>query len=73
MPHHYDAMHRLAEVPGLGVDSAQQILHQGIRYEERGPAVSVEAKKVRTRKMIRELRTLGYHVELFPAPSTNPA
>ena len=36
-----------------------KILHEGIRYEERGPAVSVEAKKVRTRKMIRELGTLG--------------
>jgi transposase len=169
LAHHHDAVHRLAEVPGLGVDSAQQIiaevgasaaafpsakqlaswmgacpgneesagvnyshrcpkgnrqmrrvlnqaanaavkakgtifavvyrrlvprlghaqaigaiahrlcrliwkiLHQGIRYEEHGPAVSVEAKKVRTRKMIRELRTLGYHVELLPAPSSNPA
>jgi transposase len=169
LAHHHDAVHRLAEVPGLGVDSAQQIiaevgasaaafpsakqlaswmgacpgneesagvnyshrcpkgnrqmrrvlnqaanaavkakgtifavvyrrlvprlghaqaigaiahrlcrliwkiLHQGLRYEERGPAVSVEAKKVRTRKMIRELRTLGYHVELLPAPSSNPA
>lgn len=30
-------------------------------------------KKVRTRKMIRELRTLGYHVELSPAPSSSPA
>jgi len=50
-----------------------KILHQGIRYEERGPAVSAEAKKVRTRKMIRELRTLGYRVELLPAPSKNPA
>ena len=50
-----------------------KILHEGIRYEERGPAVSVEAKKVRTRKMIRELRTLGYRVELLPAPSSNPA
>ena len=50
-----------------------KILHQGIRYEERSPADSVEAKKVRTRKMIRELRTLGYHVELSPAPSSNPA
>jgi transposase len=49
-----------------------KILHQGIRYEERGPAVSAEAKKVRARKMIRELRTLGYRVEL-PAPSSNPA
>ncbi len=46
-----------------------KILHQSVRYEERGPAVSVEAKKVRTRKMIRELRTLGYRIELIsPAP-----
>jgi hypothetical protein len=44
-----------------------KILHQGIRYEERGPAVSAEAKKVRVRKMIRELRSLGdYRVELLP-------
>src|SRR4029079_2313986 len=50
-----------------------KILHQGIRYEERGPAVSVEAKKVRTRKMIRELRARVYHVELFPTPSSNPS
>ena len=50
-----------------------KILHQGIRYEERGPAVSAEAKKVRARKMIRELRSLGYRVELDPAPSSSPA
>ena len=50
-----------------------KILHEGIRYEERGPVVSVEAKKVRTRKMIRELRTLGYCVELLSAASSNPA
>jgi transposase len=169
LAHHHDAVHRLAEVPGLGVDSAQQIiaevgasaaafpsdkqlaswmgacpgneesagvnyshrcpkgnrqmrrvlnqaanaavkakgtifaivyrrlvprlghaqaigaiahrlcrliwkiLHQGVRYEERGPAVSEEAKKVRARKMIRELRSLGYRVELLPAPSSSPA
>jgi transposase len=50
-----------------------KILHQGVRYEERGPAVSAEAKKVRARKMIRELRSLGYRVELLPAPSSSPA
>jgi transposase len=50
-----------------------KILHQGMRYEERGPAVSEEAKKVRARKMIRELRSLGYCVELLPAPSSTPA
>ncbi|MCA1585993.1 MAG: hypothetical protein LC791_14895, partial [Acidobacteria bacterium] len=32
-----------------------KILHERVRYEERGPAVSSEAKKVRARKMIREL------------------
>ena len=41
-----------------------------MRYEERWPAVSEEAKKVRARKMIRELRGLGYRVELMsPAPN----
>ena len=42
-------------------------------YEERGPAVSEEAKKVRARKMIRELRSLGYRVEPLQALSNNPA
>jgi transposase len=50
-----------------------KILHQGVRYEERGPAVSAEAKKVRARKMIRELRSLGYRVEQLPIASSNPA
>ena len=41
-----------------------------LRYEERGPSVSAEAKKVRARKMIRELRCLGYRVELTsPTPT----
>lgn len=31
-----------------------KILHERVRYEERGPSVSSEAKKVRARKMIRE-------------------
>jgi hypothetical protein len=49
-----------------------KVLHERVRYEERGPAVSVEAKKVRARKMIRELRSLGYKVELLP-PAGSPA
>ena len=40
-----------------------KILHERVRYEERGPSVSAEAKKVRARKMTRELRSLGYRVE----------
>ena len=46
-----------------------KILHERVRYE-RGPSVSVEATKVRARKMLRELRNLGYRVELIaPAPA----
>jgi hypothetical protein len=38
------------------------ILHQAIRYEERGPAVSRSTTE-RAAKMIRELRRLGYRIE----------
>jgi transposase len=40
-----------------------KILHQGVRYEERGPAVTAKAHKNRTSRMLRELRALGYRVE----------
>ena len=50
-----------------------KILHQGIGYEERGPAVSAKSKRTRTSKMIRELRALGYRVEPINPPLTNPA
>ena len=50
-----------------------ELLHERIRCEERGPAVSVEAKKVRARKMIRELRSLGYRVERLSPPASSPA
>jgi transposase len=33
------------------------ILHQGVRYEERGPAVSQKSKRARTARMIRQLQT----------------
>ena len=39
------------------------ILHKGIHYEERGPAVSERSKRVRTNRMVRILRKLGYQVE----------
>lgn len=39
------------------------ILHQGVRYQERGPAVSERTRQIRTRKMIRQLQQLGYHVQ----------
>jgi transposase len=45
------------------------ILHKSVRYEERGPSVSERAKRVRTARMIRTLRDLGYRVE----PAVTPA
>ena len=40
------------------------ILHRGDRYEERGPAVSVQYKQRRVWRMVRDLRNLGYRVEV---------
>ena len=48
--------HRLCELIWI-------ILHNGVHYEERGPTVSEKAKRARTSRMIRTLRTLGYRVE----------
>jgi transposase len=45
------------------------ILHQGVRYEERGPAVTKQSKQRRTAKMIRQLRSLGYRIEPQNQPS----
>lgn len=39
------------------------ILHQGVSYEERGPAVTQKSKRRRATRMIRELRSLGYEVQ----------
>lgn len=46
-----------------------KVLHDGVTYEERGPAVSKARAHRRAAKMLRELRSLGYRVELTPAPS----
>ncbi len=46
-----------------------KILHEGIRYEERGPTTNNKWKQARTAKMIRELRSLGYRIELLTSPS----
>jgi transposase len=50
-----------------------KILHQGLRYDERGPAVTQHRMQRRAAKMIRELRSLGYRVELVPSQSGSPA
>jgi hypothetical protein len=70
---------RLGHAPAIGAITHRlcrliwKLLHERVRHEERGPAVSVEAKRVRARKMIRELRSLGYRVEPLPAPSSSQA
>jgi hypothetical protein len=45
------------------------ILHTGVCYEERGPAVGEKSKRVRTQRMIRTLRNLGYRVEALGNPA----
>jgi transposase len=54
--------HRLCQLLWL-------ILHKGVRYEERGPAVSAKSKRTRAARMIRELKKLGYRVEGGPVPA----
>lgn len=46
-----------------------KILHDGVVYEERGPAVTKARAQRRAAKMIRELRSLGYRVEPRLAPA----
>jgi hypothetical protein len=50
-----------------------KVLHQGVRYQERGPAVSQRSKQKRTVRMIRQLRSLGYRVEFLNSPPVLPA
>jgi len=50
-----------------------KILHQGVVYEERGPAVAHHRMQRRAAKMIRELRHLGYRVELSLSSTGTPA
>jgi len=49
------------------------ILHQGVRYEERGPAVTKQSRQARTARMIRQLCKLGYRVELANSQPANSA
>ena len=65
---------RLGHNQAIGVIAHRQcrliwlILHQGVRYEERGPAVTKQSKQRRTARMVRQLRSLGYRIEP-PQPS----
>jgi len=49
------------------------ILHNGVRYEERGPAVSAKSKRTRAARMIKELQKLGHRVEGGPIPAGKQA
>jgi transposase len=49
------------------------ILHQGVRYEERGPAVTKQSKQRRTARMVRQLRAIGYRIELPNPQHSSPA
>ena len=67
---------RLGHNQAIGVIAHRQcrliwlILHQATPYEERGPAVTQQSKYKRTWRMIRQLRNLGYRIELpNPQPS----
>src|SRR5215469_13812584 len=46
-----------------------KILHPGVRYEERGPAVSAKSPRRRLAKMVREQKRAGYQV-ITPVPPT---
>jgi transposase len=69
---------RLGHSQAIGVIAHRQcrliwlILHQATPYEERGPAVTQQSKYRRTWRMIRQLRQLGYRIEL-PNPQLRPA
>jgi hypothetical protein len=70
------AVPRLGHNQAIGIIAHRQcrliwlILHQRVRYEERGPAVSKRSKQLRTWKMIRDLRRLGYRIE---SPNLQPS
>jgi hypothetical protein len=46
-----------------------KVLHEGVRYVERGVAANPKNVKERRRRLVAELRRLGYQVELTPLVS----
>jgi transposase len=50
-----------------------KILNRGVRYEERGASVSQRSRHQRAARMIRELRSLGYRIELPNPQRSVPA
>jgi len=70
---------RLGHKPTIGAVAHRHgrrigwILHQGVRYQERGPAVTQRSQPRRTARMIRPLPSLGYRIELPDPPNASPA
>jgi transposase len=73
-------------VPRLGVKGAiwavahrllrliWKVLHQGVRYQERGPlGLNPKAIERRKRRLVRRLRELGYRVKLEAVEPPEPA
>jgi len=57
--------HRLAVV-------VWKILHDHVRYIEQGTETTPQAKKRRAQKLLRKLRSLGYHATLTPVATPTP-
>ena len=43
-----------------------KVLHEGVRYVERGPAVSALTLRRRKQRLVAQLKKLGYSVQLTP-------
>ena len=50
-----------------------KILHQGVHYEERGPEVNKRSQRYRAARMIQQLRSLGYRIEVANSQAPVPA
>jgi transposase len=50
-----------------------KVLHDGVRYVERGFEPNPKALKERRRRLIADLRRLGYQVQLTPLPGAMPS
>jgi len=49
------------------------LLHRQVRYQERGPDISAKSQRARTARMIKQLKALGYRIELKITPVAYPA
>ncbi|MGA2742087.1 MAG: hypothetical protein ABSG65_32185, partial [Bryobacteraceae bacterium] len=46
-----------------------KILHPGVRYVEYGMRLNTKAVQKRARRLLREMQSLGYHVQITSSPS----